>query len=42
MALNLTNQVREIADVTRAVAKGDLSRKINVHARVKSFNFNVQ
>lgn len=33
MALNLTNQVREIADVTRAVAKGDLSRKINVHAQ---------
>ena len=32
MALNLTNQVREIADVTRAVARGDLSRKINVHA----------
>jgi len=33
MALNLTNQVREIADVTRAVARGDLSRKINVHAQ---------
>ncbi|ODV98035.1 hypothetical protein PACTADRAFT_47855 [Pachysolen tannophilus NRRL Y-2460] len=33
MALNLTNQVREIADVTRAVAYGDLSRKINVHAQ---------
>lgn len=33
MALNLTNQVREIADVTSAVAKGDLSRKINVHAQ---------
>lgn len=33
MALNLTNQVREIADVTRAVASGDLSRKINVHAQ---------
>ncbi|ODQ77253.1 hypothetical protein BABINDRAFT_163751 [Babjeviella inositovora NRRL Y-12698] len=33
MALNLTNQVREIADVTEAVAKGDLSRKINVHAQ---------
>lgn len=33
MASNLTNQVREIADVTRAVAKGDLSRKINVHAQ---------
>lgn len=33
MASNLTNQVREIADVTRAVAEGDLSRKINVHAQ---------
>lgn len=33
MALNLTNQVREIADVTQAVAHGDLSRKINVHAQ---------
>lgn len=33
MALNLTNQVREIADVTRGVARGDLSRKINVHAQ---------
>lgn len=38
MALNLTNQVREIADVTRAVARGDLSRKINVHAQGKFFN----
>lgn len=33
MASNLTNQVREIADVTRAVAQGDLSRKVNVHAQ---------
>lgn len=33
MALNLTNQVREIAEVVRAVAGGDLSRKINVHAQ---------
>ncbi|PRT53254.1 Histidine protein kinase NIK1 [Wickerhamiella sorbophila] len=33
MASNLTDQVREIADVTRAVAQGDLSRKINVHAQ---------
>ncbi|ODQ66115.1 hypothetical protein NADFUDRAFT_82976 [Nadsonia fulvescens var. elongata DSM 6958] len=33
MASNLTNQVREIADVTRSVAQGDLSRKINVHAQ---------
>jgi CheY-like chemotaxis protein len=33
MATNLTNQVRNIADVTTAVAKGDLSRKITVDAR---------
>src|SRR5947209_7331144 len=30
MASNLTSQVRNIADVTTAVAKGDLSRKITV------------
>src|SRR5206468_2886763 len=30
MASNLTNQVRNIADVTIAVAKGDLSKKITV------------
>src|SRR5471032_2270578 len=33
MASNLTNQVRNIADVTIAVAKGDLSRKITVDVR---------
>src|SRR5712672_2073884 len=33
MASNLTNQVRNIAGVTTAVAKGDLSRKITVDAR---------
>src|SRR5689334_24298018 len=33
MASNLTNQVRNIADVTTAVAKGDLSRKITVDVR---------
>jgi PAS domain S-box-containing protein len=33
MASNLTNQVRNIADVTTAVARGDLSRKITVDAR---------
>src|SRR5207253_956209 len=32
MAANLTDQVRNIADVTTAVAKGDLSRKITVEA----------
>src|SRR5204863_137432 len=30
MAANLTTQVRNIAEVTTAVAKGDLSRKITV------------
>jgi HAMP domain-containing protein len=33
MAGNLTNQVRNIAQVTTAVAKGDLSRKITVDVR---------
>jgi len=33
MASNLTSQVRNIADVTTAVAKGDLSRKITVDAQ---------
>ncbi len=33
LADNLTSQVRNIADVTTAVAKGDLSRKITVDAR---------
>src|SRR5438067_3025724 len=33
MAANLTSQVRNIADVTTAVAKGDLSRKITVDVR---------
>src|SRR6186713_756478 len=32
MASNLTNQVRNIAEVTTAVARGDLSRKITVQA----------
>src|SRR3989440_9072707 len=32
MASNLTNQVRNIADVTTAVANGDLSQKITVEA----------
>src|SRR5437773_8283340 len=30
MAGNLTSQVRNIADVTKAVAMGDLTQKINV------------
>ncbi|WP_451995853.1 HAMP domain-containing protein [Azospirillum argentinense] len=33
MAANLTAQVRNIADVTTAVAKGDLSRKITVDVK---------
>jgi len=33
LAGNLTNQVRNIAEVTTAVAKGDLSKKITVDAR---------
>src|SRR5262249_34479950 len=33
MASNLTNQVRNIAEVSTAVAKGDLSKKITVDAR---------
>src|SRR5204863_745534 len=33
MASNLTDQVRNIALVTTAVAQGDLSRKITVDAR---------
>jgi len=33
MAANLTNQVRNIAEVTTAVANGDLARKITVEAK---------
>jgi signal transduction histidine kinase/CheY-like chemotaxis protein/HAMP domain-containing protein len=33
MASNLTNQVRDIAEVTTAVANGDLSKKITVEVR---------
>jgi HAMP domain-containing protein/signal transduction histidine kinase/CheY-like chemotaxis protein len=33
MAANLTGQVRNIADVTTAVAKGDLSKKISAEAK---------
>src|SRR5207253_2650474 len=33
LASNLTTQVRNIAEVTTAVARGDLSRKITVDAR---------
>src|SRR5438045_365530 len=34
MAANLTNQVRNIAEVTTAVANGDLSKKITPDAKV--------
>jgi PAS domain S-box-containing protein len=37
MANNLTTQVRNIADVTTAVAKGDLSQKITVEAQGEVF-----
>jgi len=33
MAMNLTNQVRSIAEVTKAVAGGDLTKKVEVDAR---------
>ena len=33
MAGNLTNQVRSISDVTQAIARGDMTRRIDVHAR---------
>src|SRR5690606_23527829 len=33
MAANLTSQVRNIAEVTTAVAKGDLSKKITVNVK---------
>jgi len=36
MAGNLTGQVRNIAEVTTAVARGDLSRKITVDVKVNS------
>src|SRR5437868_871970 len=40
MASNLTNQVRNIADVTIAVANGDLSRKITVDVRGEILQLN--
>ncbi len=32
MADNLTGQVRSISDVTQAIARGDMSRRVHVHA----------
>src|SRR5437868_2040038 len=40
MASNLTNQVRNIADVTIAVANGDLSKKITVDVRGEILQLN--
>jgi osomolarity two-component system sensor histidine kinase NIK1 len=33
MAQNLTQQVRSISDVTQAIARGELDRKVDVHAQ---------
>nr|POF02391.1 histidine protein kinase nik1 [Quercus suber] len=33
MAGNLTNQVRSISDVTQAIARGDMTQRIKVHAQ---------
>ena len=33
MAMNLTNQVRSIAEVTKAVAGGDLTKRVDVDVR---------
>jgi HAMP domain-containing protein len=38
MASNLTSQVRNIAEVATAVARGDLSRKIAVDVKAKFSN----
>jgi HAMP domain-containing protein len=38
MASNLTGQVRNIAEVTTAVAKGDLSRKITAEVKCIAFS----
>src|SRR5689334_15918043 len=39
MATNLTSQVRNIAEVTTAVARGDLSRKITVDVKGEILEF---
>ena len=38
MAANLTSQVRNIAEVTTAVATGDFSKKITVDVRGEILN----
>ncbi len=35
MAMNLTNQVRSIAEVTKAVAGGDLTKKIQMMSEAR-------
>src|SRR5438045_6028082 len=42
MARNLTSQVRNIADVTKAVASGDLSKKITVDVRSEEHTSELQ
>lgn len=42
MAMNLTQQVRSIADVTRAVAEGDLSRKVIVEVKGEMLDLKVR
>ena len=39
MAMNLTNQVRSIAQVTKAVANGDLTKEIEVDVRGEILEF---
>ena len=41
MAMNLTTQVREIASVTTAVAKGDLSQKIKAEVKGEILNLKI-
>ena len=41
MAFNLTEQVRGISDVTQAIARGDLSQKIEVQAQGEVLKFKV-
>ena len=42
MAMNLTNQVRSIAEVTKAVANGDLKKKIEVDVRGEMLDLKVR
>src|SRR6201996_2895171 len=41
MASNLTSQVRSISEVTKAVADGDLTKKINVDVRGEMLDLKV-